>query len=81
MKADIVVDHLDYLRESGHRRATHARFRRHIRERRSGHCQILHEADWSCCEIEPWPVTAERIQAALAADGERPGWVMLVRPA
>jgi len=66
----VVTDHLQYIRERQHRRATHAAIRRIIRKRRSGTFQVLHEADGLCCRIEPWAETAARIRAALAADGE-----------
>jgi hypothetical protein len=78
-----VVDHLAYLHDRHHRRATHAAFRRAAKRPPGSMSRITvrHETDGSCCEMEPWGVTAGRIMAALAEDGDRTAWVVPIRGA
>jgi hypothetical protein len=72
---EFTIDHLAYIRERQHRRATHAAYRRTTRAGGLHHFRILHEADDSCCAIEPWPATAQRIMQALGDDGESLLWL------
>jgi hypothetical protein len=74
---EFTVDHLLYLTDRRHRRATHAAFRRASRKRGLMHVSILHEADGSCCARESWAVTAGRIHRALSDDGERTAWALV----
>lgn len=70
------IDHLGYLTNRRHRREVHANLRRAARKRGALLYQsVSHEWDGSCCVREDWPVTAIRIQAALADDGLRAAWV------
>ena len=72
----VAIDHLAFIRERGHRREVLALYRRTLNKHGVHHVKVMHEDDGICCAIEPWPVTASRIAASLAADGERALWVM-----
>ncbi len=66
------IDHLAYLTERRHRREVHASIRRVARKPAGAVRQeVIHEWDGRCCAAEPWPMTAIRIQKALADDGLR----------
>ncbi len=73
----IEIDHLGYLSSRQHRRQVALALRRLMRSgRRQGiELVVTHEHDDRCCALEEWPVTALRIQNALALDGDRVGWV------
>jgi hypothetical protein len=66
---EVTVDHLAYIRERRHRREVLAAYRRTLNRRGTHLVQVIHEDDGTCCGIEPWPVTSQRILRALHDDG------------
>ncbi len=75
LSAGVEIDHLGYLTNRRHRREVHANLRRIARRRGALlHQSVVHEWDGRCCAREDWPVTAIRIQRALADDGLRAAW-------
>ena len=78
MKAEVTVDHLAYLTQRAHRRATHANLRRVPADGVIHEMRVMHEADDCCCRAEPWVVTWTRILEALDDDGY-PALGVLVR--
>jgi len=67
------LDHLRYVQDQAYRREIHARLRRllsvapfALRE-----MDVAHEADNSCCRLEPWLLTHAKLAAAVSADGDR----------
>jgi hypothetical protein len=66
----MTIDHWLYLTQRRHRREVLAAMRRIAnRTDRLQRARVLHEPDGSCCRLEPWPLTMQRITASLADDG------------
>ena len=67
-----VVDHLAYLSRRYERRKIHAAYLRAANNPSVvWEVEVLHEANNSCCNIEPWLITSQRIVDAVAQDGAR----------
>jgi hypothetical protein len=72
------IDHLAYLSSRRYRRQLHADLKGGKRFLRgtSQMMNVIHEDDSSCCRWEAWNVTARRIVAAVAGDGESMLWLL-----
>ncbi len=71
--SELDVDHLAYVSDRHYRRRVHTSLRG-TSDGRLAAVNVQHEGDGICCLLEPWQVTAHRLMAALAEDGERPVW-------
>jgi len=73
--SELDVDHLAYVTDRHYRRRLHSTFARAGRLLgRISTLTVRHEADEICCQLEPWPVTSERIVQVL---GEPVAWVFV----
>lgn len=74
MSQTVGLDHASYLSDPRERREVTTILRRLIQRGGVIQWHVLHEADGSCCEAEPWERTARRIKQQLEFDGVGVSW-------
>lgn len=71
----LVIDHLQAIQDKDYAATVAAKIKELTSSPGFKPIQALHEADDSCCRIQPWPVTSSHLMAdsVAAATGQDPG--------